>query len=195
MECPNCFFKNLAHSIYCQNCGEKLSFHAENQFQPDQLFNKIDNEISDILFTPKKKNSFLKFTLIGVLIIVIAVLLMGVYSIWLREQYSDSAVTANNTVPTEFPIADLKIEDSDLTWKGTALFFNGTIKNSYTKPAQNIKVRIDLYHDKETQHLFDTRYATIMGVPSDGAYTFDIPIYASPDGDFWWVQKIESADF
>jgi len=57
-------------------------------------------------------------------------------------------------------------------------------------------LRLDFYYDKALTQLFDTRKVVIEnGVEANGAFSFEKPLYFYPKDQYWWVWKIEGADY
>lgn len=203
MKCTNCSFDNLPHSEFCQECGASLKKQSsgESKAQEKSLRQEIE-KIDDVIFHPKKKGSFIG-NIIKLSLIVGGVGFIGLVGlIILGSLYPDESTstdTTTNTVEadlTSFPVGYLEIKDLDSEWIGQQFYVKGVLKNSYSSPAGNVRVRVDFYKDKNQQQLFDTRYITLLGVSANGAYSFDEPVYINPyDGQFWYVTQVESAEY
>ncbi len=203
MKCTNCSYDNLPHSEFCQECGSPLKNHSTGKSKPhEKTLREEIEKIDDVIFKPKEQGSFigniikLFFAIAGIGFIGIVVL------IFLGALFSDSDTSTPDTVATSqsdltiFPVGYLEIKDLDSEWVGQQFYVKGVLKNSYSSPAQNVRVRVDFYKDNNQQQLFDTRYMTLLGVSANGAYSFDEPVYINPyDGQFWYVTQIESAEY
>lgn len=202
MKCPGCSYNNLETSVFCQECGYKLHPHTEakekrsEKSRPSSIYKELEQDIEDVLFVPKKKRSRLRVFLIIALLIVIGFVVLVI--IGSTTEDTTPSVSSNNQLEDSlatFPIYNLVIENPKLDWVGQQLYFRGTIKNNYSKAAKDIRVRLDLYWDKALKQLFDTRFLTIIGASPNGAFTFELPVYAFPEKAFWWIHQIESASF
>ena len=105
--------------------------------------------------------------------------------------------TEEQTEPAIFPISYLNITDYDVIFDDYGeSYFVGTLKNAYSKAARNVKVRLDFYYDEAMKRHFDTRNSIIEnGAEANGAFSFKVPITFYPQDLFWWIWKIESADY
>ncbi|MCL4389874.1 MAG: zinc ribbon domain-containing protein [Patescibacteria group bacterium] len=191
MKCPKCSKINPDGSNFCEDCGYKLDLNLGGHNNKIKN-NAVANEFDDVIFTPAKQDH----TFVVVIILLVAI----VFCLWFLTKLgsggpiSQQNATVPTNQPTTFPLYDLSIENQRMNWVGSQLYFEGTAKNSYSQSAKNIQVRIDFYHDKAATELFDTRYVTIPGVSESGAFTFSLPVYASPQGQFWWRFNVISAD-
>lgn len=203
MKCNNCGKNNPEDSLYCENCGDKIK-HLVKKHKDLERFERISEEISDVLFTPKKSNTgtYTAWVIVAILVVLIVGLMywvmIGRYN---QSNFQGSSgfesptPTIDYSQPGTFPISYLSIEKTSLEWQGQNLFYNGVLKNTYSMPAKNIKIRIDLYYDQEAKDLFDTRYIMVTGVAAEGAFTFSEQVFAYPTKRFWSVATITSADF
>lgn len=205
MKCTNCSFDNLPHSKFCQECGLPLSKKSseEPKSQEKSLRQEIE-KIDDVIFHPKKKGSFIGnviklFLIIGGIGFVGLVGLIILGLLYLKKSTTTKTTTnpiETNLITFPFPIMYLEIKDLDSEWIGHQFYVKGILKNSYSSPAKNVKVRIDFYKDKNQQQLFDTRYISLPGVAANGAYSFYKPVYINLYYDqFWYVAYVESAEY
>lgn len=189
MKCLNCSHKNPESSLFCEECGHKLSHESNDSAK----HHNITEELDDILFFPKKRGHWLKNTLL-----VLAVLLVGFICLMLigirynaSSQSTGTDVFQDTDTSTSL-VNNLTIEDYKMEWIGQELYFEGTLKNNNPSAVSNVVVRLDFYKDKSLQELFDTRKVTISGAEGYGAFSFQIPVYAYPSSQFWWTNQIES---
>lgn len=198
MKCPNCSYKNLPNSIFCQECGtsiEKQPYKEVNS--QEKSFRHEIEKIEDIIFTPKKKTH----TIRNLLLIISFFVIIIIFAVISENNTNNNSTSTDNATDsqidlTSFPISKLQIEELNSEWVGQQLYIKGILKNSYSLPAGNIKVRVDFYKDKNNQQLFDTRYMTMIGVSANGAFRFNEPIYINPYYEqFWYFAQIESAEF
>lgn len=203
MICSNCSHHNPADSVFCEKCGESLVLSKATR---DKESGSAMGQLDDVMFTPKEKGHKLRdgaivfFCLLAIGIIFLAFLgSNNTGSTETPTPADTNSVPVTTETPTPqpatFPISYLTIENYKMDWVDQQLNFMGTLKNGYNKGAKNIIVRIDMYKDKALSKLFDTRYVTIVGVPDKGAFSFQVPVYASPQGQFWWTNVITGADF
>lgn len=189
MICKNCSHDNPEGSIFCEECGKKLHQATKSTTHSNHA---IADEIDDVIFVPRKKSHTVRNIIIAIVLFTLAI---GIGSIVIEAFRSYSDTTSIEKQADGFPLYDLSLVDTDLTWIGERLYLKGILKNSYTSGAKNVNVRVDLYRDAEATQLFDTRFITILGVSSEGAYSFEEEVLAQPEGDFWWRANIDSADF
>lgn len=188
MKCPECSLINKKDGRYCRRCGTALDSGAQPQ--------KTD-DLSDVIFTPKKKS--VSFGNILLLLLIFGVVgFLGL--IWLASSDSGSASPAQNNagqqLPLSFPIEYLEIEDADIEWHGEEPYFVGVLKNRYSRTARDVAVRLDFYRDQTTNRHFDTRRTVIeYGVDARGAFSFQVPLSIYPSGQFWYTWEIESAKY
>lgn len=203
IKCPECFYENLEDSEYCQECGAKLiqdeektkNSQAEVEASDKKPLHKYVEEIEDVIFRPKKKTSPIKKFFLWVLVIIVLIFSGWMLSVFLSAGENDTALT--QTEPTTFPISYLNIVDYEIIFDDYGdSYFAGTLKNAYLEAARNVKVRLDFYYDEALKQHFDTRNTIIEnGVEANGAFSFEIPLNFYPQDQFWWIWKIESADY
>lgn len=208
--CENCGVENKARSLFCKGCGNKLIHKSIKKSDPiRKLPNFSENEIEDILFIPQKKRDYLR-SFINFLAWFVAILcVIGFLAYFLLpEEFEGGTYTELDSTYEEqeeyipdnqnnryFPIFNLELTKIDSEWKGEQFYLTGTIRNSYYEPAKNIKIRVDFSTDEAGLKVFDTRYITLDGVSKNGAYTFREPVFINnPEGKFWFVAQIESAE-
>lgn len=196
-KCPDCDYGNLEKSKYCQNCGYDLSKKsgASEKSKVETLHEQIE-DIDDIIFKPKKKGVSLKNIIIGVLVLGV----LGFVGILILAAIpTDENTTSEQSVsdPTNFPISYLTIADYEILYDDAGeSYFTGILKNTYSKAARNVKVRLDFYYDEALKRHFDTRITIIeSGAESNGAFSFEVPLTFYPQGNYWWVWEIEGADY
>jgi len=185
IKCPQCSFENLEESNFCQECGYNLRNINETEVEETKSIHEEIEEIDDVIFQPKKKRISFKNIIIGVLVFGFLVfvgllVLAGLYN-------SD----------TSFPISYLNITDYKIIYDDYGeSYFVGTLKNAYSKAVRNVRVRLDFYYDKALTQLFDTRKVVIEnGAEANGAFSFVKPLYFYPQNQYWWIWKIEGADY
>jgi hypothetical protein len=203
IKCSKCLYDNLENSKYCQECGTEL-IQEEEEVKNKQVRVKVDDkkplhkyveEIDDVIFKPKKRDSLFKKILLWTLIICV----LGFASLMLFAFLTseDDSITTTQIEPTTFPISYLNIVDYEVIFDNYGeSYFEGTLKNTYLKAARNVKVRLDFYYDEAMRRHFDTRNVTIKnGAEANGAFSFEIPLNFYPQDQFWWIWKIEGADY
>lgn len=207
IKCPHCSYKNLEDSQYCQECGIDLSLqNSKNSSEPllekDKKKETISDykhveEISDVIFKPKEKAGFFKRMIkIAVALFGIGFLgLLGLFVLSFIFQDSESSYTGIQQETTAFPISNLSIVNYDIEYVDGEPYFTGILKNSSSRDAVNVRVRLDFYKDQAKTNHFDTRRVNIeYGVDAYGAFSFQVPLYIYPQGQFWWVWQIEGAE-
>ena len=271
MKCNKCNYSNPDNSIYCAECGTKLSsgsnkapsnkgwgwgiawilsilifffilFGAGNEFSEARLllllidfvfgvvafilmlvfafsnsssskstiikpsihntrleskYSKLlDDEVSDVIFKPKKRSNSVVWILLTSITFVI---ILGL--ILVNQSPSDPTVqerNANSEIQQDsvFPIYYLSIDNTEGDWIGNQFYIKGTIKNDHSLLAKDIRIRVDFTKNKDGTGLFDTRFITIPAVPANGAYSFKEPVYINepPTQNWWWNMQIISVD-
>lgn len=196
-KCPDCGYDNLDKSRYCQNCGYDLSKKSDvsKKSETKTLHEQIE-DIDDIIFKPKKKGVSLKNIIIGVVVLG-ALGFIGLIILAALPADQSTSNEQSTSEPTSFPISYLNITDYEILYDDAGeSYFTGILKNTYSKAARNVKVRLDFYYDEALKKHFDTRNTIIeSGAESDGAFSFEVPLTFYPQGDYWWVWKIEGADY
>lgn len=184
MKCKDCLFENPEGSKFCENCG--VSLHHDTQSPHHRMIHELD----DVIFTPKKKTQFLRN-----FIIIFIVLILGLAGVALME-VNQHQVQSNlyNPDPAQTTLNNISIENDSMKWIGQELYYVGTLKNKNSFPITDVVVRLDLYKDKNSENLFDTRKITVSGAEADGAFSFEIPVNAYPTSQFWWTKVIESTN-
>ncbi|MGI5826773.1 MAG: zinc ribbon domain-containing protein [Patescibacteria group bacterium] len=198
MKCKNCGFANPEDSVFCQECGEKLSEEVSSKQKTKDLsiHEEIEEGIDDVLFIPKKKKSnAARNIIIGLLILIAFLFFVSVFS---SDSTTQTNTNSTDIVDQAFPISYLSIKDLDSEWGGynrNILYLKGTLKNDFNELAVDVSLRVDFFRDKETTDLFDTRYITIIGVPANGAYSFkeEVPSFFT-DKRFWYNVQIVGAE-
>lgn len=200
IKCPQCSYANLKGSEFCQECGYKLSpkkleTTGKNQTGLATSLHEEIEKIDDVIFKPKKKKSLIKKIFLWVLII--GGVGFGGLILFALFPGEDGDITTVQTEPAAFPISYLNIIDYDIIFDDYGeSFFMGTLKNAYSIAARNVKVRLDFYRDEGLKQHFDTRTVTINnGAEANGAFSFEVPLTFYPQDLFWWLWKIESADY
>jgi len=202
IKCSKCYYNNLSSSAYCQECGEKLHKEDSSKKNSDSksLHEEIE-EVSDIIFKPKKSGLSIKNIIVGLFVIgVVGFLGLLVLAFVFSDDgydttdYDYDTATSDNTV---FPIYQLSLEDVDSEWIGQTFYLTGVLKNSHNLPASDVTIRIDFYRDQTQTKLFDTRFVTVAGASANGAYSFREPVYIQiPSQEtFWYVAQIDNADY
>lgn len=196
-KCPDCDYSNLEKSKYCQNCGYDLSKKsgASEKSEVKTLHEQIE-DIDDIIFKPKKKGVSLKNIIIGVLVLG-ALGFVGIFILAAIPTNENTTSEQSVSEPTNFPISYLTITDYEILYDDAGeSYFTGILKNTYSKAARNVKVRLDFYYDEALKKHFDTRNTIIeSGAVSNGAFSFEVPLTFYPQGVYWWVWEIEGADY
>lgn len=184
--------------MFCQECGFNLSSRiAEAVVETKRAIHEEIQEIGDVIFKPKKKG--ISFKNILLLFFIIGALGLGglVLLAWLTSDGVSNTGTTTESQPTTFPISYLNIENYEIIFDDVGeTYFTGTLKNTYSKVARNVKVRLDFYRDEALKQHFDTRNVTIInGAEANGAFSFKVPLTFYPQDLFWWLWKIEGADY
>lgn len=196
-KCSECGYNNLDNSRYCQNCGDDLSEKSDDSKKSDtKTLREQVEDIDDIIFKPRKKDISLKNIIIGVVVLGT----LGFIGIIILAALPTDQNTSNEqsaAEPTSFPISYLNITDYEILYDDAGeSYFTGILKNNYSKAVRNVKVRLDFYYDEALKKHFDTRYAIIeSGAESNGAFSFEVPLTFYPQGKYWWIWKIERADY
>ncbi len=183
--CENCLFVNQKGSKYCQECGEKLSSHEESSVEKFDAL--LKNDIDDIIFRPKKRSRVkrvVQIVLFSFAVIVAVIFLAVLYD----SASSDPALSEVSA------FENVSVEDAELEWYGEELYFTGILKNTGYEAVNEVKVRIDFYRDEEGNNQFDTRTVTVGSVEPYGAFSFEVPLTAYPEGDYWWVYNISEVN-
>ena len=90
MSCPNCTYQNEPNSAFCQECGYKLSkLKIAKNNKTSSPIKEFENEIQDVLFTPKKGSRHL-IRNIGLGFVVIIIMILGI-------AYYGNSSNSNNT--------------------------------------------------------------------------------------------------
>jgi len=201
IECPKCSYKNLLGSEYCQECGTNLSkLEKRKESKPEsdnkKPIHKEIEEISDVIFKPKKKRSLASW------FVIIVFIGLGLFALFLVLASFSEDISSPDTSTTieesaDFPISYLNITDYDVIFDDYGeSYFVGTLKNAYSRAARNVKIRLDFYYDEALKRHFDTRNAIIKnGAEAKGAFSFEVPLNFYPQDQFWWIWEIESADY
>lgn len=199
MQCPRCGFKNKEDSIFCQECGLKMSSETGSD---QKVFTPLHKEIEQIVFVPPRKSSSARKALIVAVVIIGGFFLLALISPQedsVKKGASPGVSTDKSTkTPSTsgFPIYNLSVEEGNLEWQGQDLYFTGILKNYHNKLARNIRIRIDFYKDKDKENLFDTRYVTLDEVAADGAFNFREYVSIHPNYEtWWWTAKVEEAKY
>lgn len=187
MYCSHCGKQNDSDSKFCIHCGSRLHEVTGNP------------KAEDILFVPEKKSHTLRNTLIVIAVVVfLFFLIIGISSSSNNTNSSNSYDISPTPFSSSFPLYQLSIKNLDSEWSGYSnniLHIKGTLLNDSSEPAQNISIRIDFYKDKENSDLFDTRYITLTGVASNGAFSFNEPVLGfTADYPFWFQASITNAE-
>jgi hypothetical protein len=208
MKCPNCSYKNESNSTFCQECGYELSKSksAKNKKSTSPI-KEFENEIEDILFTPRKGSSHLLRNIgIGILAIVVIIFGLAYYG-----SNSNTASTTNNySTPT--PQYDPNVAPgstfdlSKLSLTNTKMYGNssysvnpsltGTLYNSSNIPATDVILRIRFYSTEAATVPQDTQYidvATYLGAGDSTNINTIVKTNFNTSGDFWWKADIYSA--
>ena len=201
IKCPQCYFENLEGSRFCQECGYDFRNIKETKGKEVKSLHEEIEKVDDVIFQPKKKRVSFKNIIIGIIIgtFVLGALgfigLLFLASLPANNSASDSTTITEN--PITFPISFLNITDYKIIYDDYGeSYFVGTLKNAYSKAVRNVRVRLDFYYDKSLTQLFDTRKVVIEnGAEANGAFSFKKPLYFYPQYQYWWVWKIEGADY
>jgi len=197
IKCPQCYFENLKGSRFCQECGYNFKNLKETRDEETKSLHKEIEKIDDVIFQPKKKRVSLKNIIIGTFVLgaLVFIGLLFLAPLPANDSTSDSTTITEN--PITFPIIFLNITDYKIIYDDYGeSYFVGTLKNAYSKAARNVRVRLDFYYDKDLTHLFDTRKVVIEnGAEANGAFSFEKPLYFYPQDQYWWIWKIEGADY
>lgn len=195
IRCVECHFNNLENSEFCQECGNSLESKIKTS-KVNSIYNEIET-IEDVIFKPKKKGVSITNIIVGLFvagcILVVGLVIVVVY-------YSDDTTQTDITTPSDpetFPLTYLNVADGEIIYDDdNESYFTGTLKNTYSKAARNVKVRLDFYYDEELNKQFDTRNAIVKnGAEANGAFSFKLPLTFYPQGQYWYVWKIESAEY
>lgn len=200
IKCPQCSYTNLKGSEFCQECGHKLNLREieatkKNKTRIATSLHEEIEKIEDVIFKPTRKKNPIKKIFLWVLIVSSVGFLSLILLASLPGEESD--ITTNQTETETFPISYLNITDHEIIYDDyDESYFVGTLKNTYSKAARNVKVRLDFYYDEAMKRHFDTRNAIIeKGAEASGAFSFEVPINFYPQDQYWWIWKIESADY
>ncbi len=200
IKCPQCCSENLKGSRFCQECGYDFKNLKEKETKDEEAksLHKEIEKIDDVIFQPKKKGISFKNILIGTFVLGVLGfigLLFFLASPPANDSTLDPTTTTENS--TTFPISYLNITDYKIIYEDYGeSYFVGTLKNAYSKAVRNVRVRLDFYHDKALTQLFDTRKVVIEnGAEANGAFSFEKPLYFYPQDQYWWIWKIEGADY
>ena len=197
IKCPRCSFENIKSSEFCQECGYKLSLENLKKAEAGiatSLHEEIE-KIDDVIFKPKKGKSLFKKIILWTLIIrgvgFVGLMVLG------SLPSDESSTTEEQTEPATFPVSYLNITDYDVIYDDYGeSYFVGILKNAYSKVARNVKVRLDFYYDEALKRHLDTRNVVIeSGAEPNGAFSFEKPLYFYSADQYWWIWKIESADY
>lgn len=208
MKCPNCSYQNEPNSVFCQECGYELSKSkpAENKKSTSPI-KEFENEIEDVLFTPKNgSNHLLRNIGVGILVIIIIIFGLAYYG-----NNSTTTGTTNN-YPTSTPSYNPDVAPgstfnlSFLSLTNTKMYgnssysvnpsFTGTLYNSSDTPATDIILRIRFYDSKDAITPQDTQYidvATYLGAGDSTSINTIIKTNFNTSGNFWWKADIYSA--
>ena len=195
--CPNCSFDNTNDSLFCQECGSNLHLSKlPKKSSSKSIYHQLNTgAINDVIFQPPKKqnNGLFWVIVLGVIFFVFMLLIISSYS------SNNLSSLIGQPTPTESVnkytmLSNLSIENYDVKWIGEETYFVGTMKNLNNYHLKDIVVRIDFAWDKAMSKLFDTRYVTVSSVPSNGAFTFQLPVSVYQDKQYWYQYKIESAN-
>ncbi len=195
MKCPNCSFKNISDSKFCQRCGYEIGKNRQTKIDKIYQKNTSDTKIDDVIFKPKKKQNVVLRIIKLVLIsgVVFTALVVAVL-IFIPSEDSDY-VPLDSQIQNVFPVSYLSLEEADIKFISDEAYLVGILHNKYSKAARNVVVRVDFFKDKASQKKFDTRRVSIeYGAEANGAFSFQIPLNIYPEGQFWWVWTIEGAD-
>lgn len=165
--------KNKNHSLY-----EKLS----------------SNTLDDVIFNPQKKSHTFRNIVIFIFIIFSGFFILVLFANSNSFSSDTAATPTKSQLNMSYLVNNLSISNYDIKWIGNETYFVGTIKNNNYQHIKDVIVRIDFAWDKAMSKLFDTRYVTIDSVPSNGAFSFQIPVNVYQNGQYWYQYKIESAE-
>lgn len=200
MKCPNCHFSNPSDSSFCEKCGETLKktphSTAHTKSTPaahgEKYAKVLDDDISDVIFQPPKKNSPIGF------FVLVGLLILGIlFVVWLGSDSTASSpsspdvlnvVTSSPTLPVVDTMSALTLEDLDSTWIGDTFYLMGTLKNSSSSFLEDIYLRADFYKYENNVGLFDTRYIKVEAIAPQGAFRFQEPVSINPPVEKWWWQ-------
>ena len=200
--CPNCSYQNIEESLYCQECGfelpkiiKRLSNKTSKSKTKNSLYQKIKgNDLNDTIFIPEKKKSHI-FRNLVIIVLIFFGLIFGLILLDSSNYLSESSINPTPTpVNINQLINQLDITDYDIKWIGDETYFTGTIRNKNYQHIKNVVIRIDFAWDKAMGKLFDTRYVTIEAVPSNGAFSFQLPVSVYQNKQYWYKYQIESAN-
>ena len=206
MKCKNCGHENPKDSSFCEKCGEKFEIKQERVYEGEGVGVSKGRvaELDEVLFVPKKKGGSGWWAVLGVLFVLGAIAIIYLISLG-NSSSTDTTTSGANAEPTTapedtaFPLSYLTIENLGSEWGGAnnnVFYLSGTLKNTYTKSAKNVEIRVDFYKDKAQQNLLDTRYVTVAGVSYNGAYTFneEVSTFNFKNQQFWYTASIVSAE-
>jgi hypothetical protein len=192
LKCSNCGYTNIENSKFCRDCGKNLIFSKSHN--NEKTFYTEIKTIEDVIFNPKKKK--VSFVNIIVGLFVAGCLIVGLLGIAIIYYSNDS--TPNTMSNSEsFPITYLNISDGEVIYdENNESYFVGTLKNTYSKAARDVNIRLDFYRDEALKEHFDTRTQSIEnGAEANGAFSFQLPLTFYPTGKYWYTWKIEGAGY
>lgn len=192
VKCTYCGYKNIENSKFCRDCGNKLNTFKK-QDAKKTFYNEIET-IKDVIFIPKKKGLSVTNIIVG--LFIAGCVLVGALGLAVIYYNDDTAV---NTLidPETFPITYLNIADGEIIYDDSdESYFVGTLKNTYTKAARKVLIRLDFYRDEALEKQFDTRSQIIEnGAEANGAFSFQLPLTFYSQDKYWYTWKIEGADY
>ena len=199
MKCEYCGYENLEDSFYCEECGKKLG--AERPVKK----NRLEDEIEDVVFVPKKKSST-NWAAIVVLVLILAFLgflyLVGeADDESLSSPTSTSSQSAHTPRQSPFRMSDLQLLDEKMVGNSYSIpnpVYTATLHNSGSSYVSDVVMRFNFYSSGNPNAVpVDTRYITVAEIMAPGDSTSIntiIETNANTSGDFWWRAEIFNAD-
>lgn len=208
--CPNCNFENISDSLFCQECGFKLSSSKISKptkiSTKSSLYQKLnDKDIDDVIFRPQKKKSHLFRNLV----IAVLIFFFFIFIAVILDSYSSTSnsSSSNNNSENQANKYFAATELSRLQFSNDQMFgndyyhpnprFEASLHNSGTIAANNIIAKFNFYKNKNDSSPQDTQYVILSDYlgPGDSTFlNFYIETPYNTSGDFLWDAAIYSAE-
>jgi len=138
-----------------------------------------------------RENRLVTYVYMGVCTVVFFLILRSLPDAPIQT-HDSAGVTADGVVD----VSRLNITEPEIHYDNSGeAYFTGVLHNDNSVAVRNVEVRLDFYRDKEMKKHFDTRRVLIdSGAEARGAFSFEVPLYIYPDGQYWWVYRFEGLD-